>query len=162
MLTRLFHHGVPASAAFMASAATPPQPLIPEKYLDAPSQRLYYLSLGLLCQVNGILRKLAFLMSFLFQAIKLVDILWHWTSGSDDLFLCRKWLIVDFIYIVSLRQLRIPRLTYSKSVVLLQIASLWFFDSILLGGITVNTPWSAGLSGRNVGKCYFASSACTD
>jgi hypothetical protein len=27
------------------------QPLIPEKYLDAPSQRLYYLSLGLLCQV---------------------------------------------------------------------------------------------------------------
>ena len=27
-------------------------PLIPEKYLDVPSQRLYYLSLGLLCQVG--------------------------------------------------------------------------------------------------------------
>lgn len=26
-------------------------PLLPETYLDAPSQRLYYLSLGLLCQV---------------------------------------------------------------------------------------------------------------
>lgn len=26
-------------------------PLIPEKYLDVPSQRLYYLSLGALCQV---------------------------------------------------------------------------------------------------------------
>ena len=30
-------------------------PLIPEKYLDVPSQRLYYLSLGLLCQVSSIL-----------------------------------------------------------------------------------------------------------
>ena len=29
-------------------------PLIPEKYLDVPSQRLYYLSLGLLCQVGSI------------------------------------------------------------------------------------------------------------
>lgn len=28
-----------------------PKPLIPEKYLDVPSQRLYYLSLGALCQV---------------------------------------------------------------------------------------------------------------
>ena len=27
-------------------------PLIPEQYLDVPSQRLYYLSLGLLCQVS--------------------------------------------------------------------------------------------------------------
>jgi len=30
-------------------------PLIPEKYLDVPSQRLYYLSLGLLCQVSKLL-----------------------------------------------------------------------------------------------------------
>ena len=29
----------------------PPNPLIPEKYLDVPSQRLYYLSFGLLFQV---------------------------------------------------------------------------------------------------------------
>jgi hypothetical protein len=35
-----------------ASKQPPPRsPLIPEKYLDVPSQRLYYLSLGLLCQV---------------------------------------------------------------------------------------------------------------
>jgi len=27
------------------------EPLIPEVYLDFPSQRLYYLSLGALCQV---------------------------------------------------------------------------------------------------------------
>lgn len=30
------------------------QPLIPERYLDVPSQRLYYLSLGLLLQVSNI------------------------------------------------------------------------------------------------------------
>lgn len=146
----------------MALAATSPQPLIPEKYLDAPSQRLYYLSLGLLCQVRVVFGKVALLTSFLFQAIKLVDILWYWTSGSEDLALCRKWLFVDFVYIVALRQLRIPRLTYSRSVVLLQIALLWFFDSMFLGGITVNTPLSVGLGGRNVGKRFVASSACRD
>lgn len=37
-----------------AKEASPagPQPLIPEKYLDVPSQRLYYLSFGFLCQVS--------------------------------------------------------------------------------------------------------------
>lgn len=69
---------------------------------------------------------------------------------------------MDFIYIVALRQLRVPRLTYSRSVVLLQIALLWFFDSIFLGGITVNTPLPVGLGARNVGKCSAASSACID
>jgi hypothetical protein len=43
----------------MATTAVPKSPssnpLIPEKYLDVPSQRLYYLSLGLLCQVGSIL-----------------------------------------------------------------------------------------------------------
>lgn len=106
--------------------------------------------------------KMLLLTTFLFQAIKLIDILWYWTSGSEDLALCRKWLLVDSVYIIVLRQLRIPRLTYSRSVVLLQIALLWFFDSIFLGGITINTPWSVGLGGRNVGKCYVLSSACID
>ena len=31
-----------------------PKPLIPEHVLDVPSQRLYYLSLGLLCQVRAL------------------------------------------------------------------------------------------------------------
>ena len=158
---RVFHRGFEL-LALMALAATSPRPLIPEKYLDAPSQRLYYLSLGLLCQVRVAFRKVALLMSLLFQAIKLVDILWYWTSGSEDFALCRKWLLVDFTYIVALRQLRIPRLTYSRSVVLLQIALLWFFDSVFLGGITVNTPLHAGLGGRHVGKCSIASSVCID
>ena len=38
----------------VANPQRPPQPdpLIPERILDVPSQRLYYLSLGLLCQVR--------------------------------------------------------------------------------------------------------------
>lgn len=53
----------------MALAATSPQPLIPEKYLDAPSQRLYYLSLGLLCQVRVVFSKLAHLTSSSFRQL---------------------------------------------------------------------------------------------
>lgn len=36
-------------------STSPPggQPLIPERLLDVPSQRLYYLSLGLLLQVSS-------------------------------------------------------------------------------------------------------------
>ena len=33
-------------------ASTTPQPRIPERFLDVPSQRLYILSFGLLCQVR--------------------------------------------------------------------------------------------------------------
>ena len=43
----------------MVGKPAPPaghQPLIPERYLDVPSQRLYYLSLGLLLQVSNIYR----------------------------------------------------------------------------------------------------------
>ena len=47
---------VMATTAVTKSQSPPSlNPLIPEKYLDVPSQRLYYLSLGLLCQVGSIL-----------------------------------------------------------------------------------------------------------
>ncbi|PPQ99547.1 hypothetical protein CVT24_005335 [Panaeolus cyanescens] len=99
----------------------PPTPLIPEKYLDVPSQRLYYLSLGLLC-----------------QSIKIIDFLWSITSSADRHAAFRKWLLFDFIYCILLSQLRIPRLTYSKANVLLQIAFLWFLDGVMFGGISVD------------------------
>ncbi|KAF9469848.1 hypothetical protein BDZ94DRAFT_1206742 [Collybia nuda] len=98
-----------------------PLPLIPDKYLDVPSQRLYYLSLGLLC-----------------QAIKLVDFTLSLASRDDGLATCKKWLLVDFLYCTILIWLRIPRLQYSKAVVLLQIGLLWFLDGIMFGGITLN------------------------
>lgn len=52
----LFTHFETAELVMPPSSPTavPKSPLIPEKYLDVPSQRLYYLSLGLLCQVSSI------------------------------------------------------------------------------------------------------------
>ncbi|KAF9056084.1 hypothetical protein BJ165DRAFT_1430770 [Panaeolus papilionaceus] len=108
-----------------------PTPLIPEKYLDIPSQRLYYLSLGLLC-----------------QSIKIIDFIWSIASSADRHTAFRKWLLFDFIYCVLLSQLRIPRLTYSKANVLLQIAFLWFLDGVMFGGISVDGTafFGSGLS----------------
>ncbi|KAG6889998.1 hypothetical protein C0995_012958 [Termitomyces sp. Mi166 len=103
-----------------------PQPLIPDKYLDIPSQRLYYLSLGLLC-----------------QAIKIVDFSWYLVSADETSTNCRKWLFVDFAYCVILTRLRIPRLTYSRAVVLLQIVLLWFLDGLMFGGISFNLPFQS-------------------
>jgi nucleoporin POM152 len=40
-----------AQASKQATVQPQGKPLIPENYLDVPSQRLYYLSLGALCQV---------------------------------------------------------------------------------------------------------------
>ncbi|KAF8913149.1 hypothetical protein CPB84DRAFT_1760464 [Gymnopilus junonius] len=97
------------------------EPFIPEKYLDVPSQRLYYLSLGLLC-----------------QSIKFLDFVGTFTSLENPATTCRKWLFFDLAYCVILSQLRIPRLNYSKATVLLQICFLWFLDGIMFGGIRIN------------------------
>lgn len=48
-----------------------------------------------------------------------------------------KWIVVDAVYCLALNKFRIPRLNYSKSVVLLQILLLWFVDGVLFGGIQV-------------------------
>ncbi|KII93596.1 hypothetical protein PLICRDRAFT_49632 [Plicaturopsis crispa FD-325 SS-3] len=107
-----------------------PQPLIHEKYIDVPSQRLYYLSLGLLC-----------------QAIKIFDFFQYlFTSNDITTHYGTKWAFVDFAYCVILTQLRIPRLNYTKSVVVLQIAALWFFDGLLFGGISLNMARGGGAS----------------
>ncbi|OAX42996.1 hypothetical protein K503DRAFT_241063 [Rhizopogon vinicolor AM-OR11-026] len=97
------------------------QPLIPDRLLDVPSQRLYYLSLGLLL-----------------QSIKAFDIFQNIFTSDATAYYGRKWLIVDFLYIAILSQLRIPRLKYSKAVVLLQILAIWFLDGLLFGGISLN------------------------
>ncbi|KAK7058444.1 hypothetical protein VNI00_002078 [Paramarasmius palmivorus] len=106
----------------MSAASKQPEtaPFIPEKYLDIPSQRLYYLSIGLFCQAA---KALDFLRSFT-------------TDNAIQLF--QKWLFVDLVYCAMLSVLRIPRLNYSKAVVALQIISLWFIDGLLFGGIRIN------------------------
>ncbi|PPQ78029.1 hypothetical protein CVT25_015574 [Psilocybe cyanescens] len=104
------------------SKKTTSNPLIPEKYLDVPTQRLYFLSLGLLC-----------------QSIKALDFVWSLAASEGRLATCRKWLFFDLAYCIVLSQLRIPRLNYSKASVILQICLLWFLDALLFGGISVNT-----------------------
>jgi nucleoporin POM152 len=61
----------------------------------------------------------------------------------------KKWLFVDFMFVVVLARLRIPRLNYRKAVVLLQIASLWFLDGLLFGGVTLNMAYGPGLPERS-------------
>ncbi|KAI0699371.1 hypothetical protein C8T65DRAFT_581174 [Cerioporus squamosus] len=107
------------------SAQPPPpasRPRIPETFIEVPDQRRYAVSLGVLC-----------------LAAKAFDILryWLWPSDEPPRF-ARKWIFVDFLYCAVLSWLRIPRLRYSKSVVALQILTLWLFDGLLFGGISVN------------------------
>ncbi|EIW87006.1 hypothetical protein CONPUDRAFT_44325 [Coniophora puteana RWD-64-598 SS2] len=105
------------------------QPLIPESFIDVPTQRLYYLSLGLLL-----------------QAAKVFDFLQSLVSESTSYY-SRKWLAVDFLYITTLSALRIPRLRYAKAVVLLQIFLLWFLDGVMFGGISFN--WRETMTGAS-------------
>ncbi|KAG6337069.1 hypothetical protein ID866_2022 [Astraeus odoratus] len=98
-----------------------PRPLIPEHFIDVPSQRLYYLSLGLLL-----------------QAAKAFDVLQNIFSTEGTNHYGRKWLCIDFAYVAVLSQLRIPRLTYGKAAVLVQVIFLWLADGLLFGGISLN------------------------
>ena len=49
-----------------------------------------------------------------------------------------KWLAVDALYCVALKNLRIPRLNYALAVVLLQVIVLWFVDGLLFGSVQVS------------------------
>ncbi|PSS29620.1 hypothetical protein PHLCEN_2v2768 [Hermanssonia centrifuga] len=96
------------------------KPLVPENVVDAPAQRLYYVSLGALC-----------------QAIKIFDFFRYlFVDGSSTYTI--KWLAADFLYCVCLWRLRIPRLNYSLSVVSLLFLLLTLLDGFMFGGITVN------------------------
>ena len=124
------------------------RPLVPERLVDVPSQRLYYLSLGCLLQVGAPHPPLRPLTSL--QAVKVLDIVQGLRDPNAYVY-GRKWFCIDFAYVALLSQLRIPRLTYSKAVVALQILSLWFLDGLLFGAISLhlgaNAPTSAGYQG---------------
>ncbi|KAF5352715.1 hypothetical protein D9756_005934 [Leucocoprinus leucothites] len=102
------------------------KPLIPESYLEVPSQRLYYLSLGALC-----------------QSIKFFEFVWPLNWSDNRLALCRKWIFVDFLLIVVLALLRIPRLTYSKATISLFLFAALFLDGLMFGGISLNVGSSS-------------------
>ncbi|KAI0964418.1 hypothetical protein AcW1_001243 [Taiwanofungus camphoratus] len=111
-----------------------PRPRIPEDFLDVPSQRLYLLSLGALL-----------------QAIKVFDFLQYLISKDNEGSFGRKWFIVDFLYCICLAVLRIPRLRYSKSMVTLQIVSLWILDGLMFGGIVLNVGGHSWIGIPSVG-----------
>ncbi|CCL98085.1 uncharacterized protein FIBRA_00079 [Fibroporia radiculosa] len=119
------------------AAAPPPaqQPLVPESFIDVPSQRLYILSLGALL-----------------QAIKAFDFLqYSFFSNSDQGSYGKKWFLVDLIFCTCLARLRIPRLRYSKSVVVLQVIFLWILDGLLFGGITFNVGGRTWMTVPSIG-----------
>lgn len=72
------------------------------------------------------------------QAIKFFDLLRYWFFSDGQQSFARKWMLVDFLYCASLVKLRIPRLRYSISVVLLQILSLWVLDAFMFGAVTIH------------------------
>jgi nucleoporin POM152 len=123
-------------------------PLIPDHYIDIPSQRFYYLSLGCLCQVSTppatpfhALRQA--------QAIKMFDFLRFLTVGGPSM--CSKWIIVDSLYCVILAMLKIPRLRYSYAIVLLQVASMCFMDGLMFGGVKLNISTGTPRAGSSLG-----------
>ena len=85
----------------------------------------------------------------LYKAIKVFDILQSlFASGEPSSYAYgRKWFCLDFAYVALLSQLRIPRLTYSKAIVILQILSLWFLDGLLFGAISLHLGASTSTSG---------------
>ncbi|KAH9178805.1 hypothetical protein EDB89DRAFT_1928552 [Lactarius sanguifluus] len=105
-------------------SSTPPvTPLIPERFIDIPSQRLYALSFALLI-----------------QAVKIIDFFQYLLSseGSPTPHYGKKWLLVDLLFCVILSRLRIPRLNYANTFVVLQILSLALVDGLLFGGIRLH------------------------
>lgn len=119
-------------------------PTIPERFLDVPSQRLYVLSLAALL-----------------QAIKLFDFFRFLVTDESQALYGRKWLIADLLFCLCLAWLRIPRLRYSKSVVALQIISLWLVDGLMFGGITVNLGGRNPLAGMSLTKLSAGRGAVT-
>nr|GAT58990.1 predicted protein [Mycena chlorophos] len=102
-------------------ASSPKPPLIPPHILDIPAQRLYVCSLIAVA-----------------ESVKLFDFIHSYATDDDSLHLCRKWLLVDISFCLALTQLRIPKLTYRRSVVLCQILLCVFFDGLMFGGLSLN------------------------
>ncbi|KAL5535305.1 hypothetical protein ACEPAF_3399 [Sanghuangporus sanghuang] len=104
-----------------APATKPPSEelLIPENIIDAPSQRLYIISIGLLC-----------------QAIKAFD--WLYSLAVEPTTnLTLKWIFVDVLYCLVLKRLRIPKLNYAVAAIFLHIFTLCLIDGVLFGTVHV-------------------------
>lgn len=72
------------------------------------------------------------------QAVKAIDFVGYIAASDDTLALCKKWILFDVAYCLALTRLRIPRLNYSRTVVLLQLLLVVIFDGLMFGGISLN------------------------
>lgn len=104
-----------------ASAGTS-EPLIPLTILDAPQQRLYALTV-----YAGLL------------AWKLYDWLEVTDEGDGSWARFAKWIIIDFIYLFLLPELRIPWLEMSQSVVTCVYVAHVVFDWFLMFLVPVSS-----------------------
>ncbi|TFK40586.1 hypothetical protein BDQ12DRAFT_459576 [Crucibulum laeve] len=89
-------------------------PLIPEQYMYASRQKLYFLSFGLLC-----------------QAIKIMAFRTASLSEGTGFTNFQKWMAFDIAYCLVLASLRLPGLTYGKAIVFLLILAFAITDYIL-------------------------------
>lgn len=112
-----------------AAAAAPPRdgtgPLIPLRLLDAPTQRFYacalYLALG---------------------AWKLYDWLQLVEEDTESFWLFLKWIGIDFVFLFSLPELRIPWLELSQPFVVALFFIHAIFDWMFMFNVGVSpTPF---------------------
>lgn len=108
----------PESTAPRSSAGN--APVIPLTLLDAPQQRLY-----------------AFAVYILLWAWKLYDWLQVIEDGNGSGWLFMKWVLIDFVFIFGLPELRIPWLELSQLVVIGVFASHVVTNYMLMFNIPV-------------------------
>lgn len=106
------------------------QPVIPLTLLDAPQQRLY-----------------AFAVYVLLWAWKLYDWLQVVEDGDASWWLFLKWILIDFVFLFGLPELRIPWLELSQLVVTAVFASHLVTNYMLMFNIPVRLPASIYLGG---------------
>ena len=78
------------------------------------------------------------------QAIKFIDFFRYWLIDGRATRYTIKWILADAMYCTTLAFLRIPRLNYAFSVVVLQILTLWLLNGFMFGGITINLGLGGG------------------
>jgi hypothetical protein len=77
-----------------------------------------------------------------FQAIKVFDLTRYLFHASESTSFVGKWVVADALFILGLSQLRIPRLTYTRSSVALQLCLASILNGFIFGGLFVDVGLS--------------------
>ncbi|KAL9946954.1 hypothetical protein D7B24_000761 [Verticillium nonalfalfae] len=111
-----------------AQTSTAVEPLIPLTFLDGPQQRFY-----------------AAAVYVILWAWKLYDYVGLIEDNDMSVWLFFKWVLIDFVFLMGLPEMRIPWLELSQTTVL----SVWAFHSITnwLLMFNIGLPWQPWLIG---------------